>query len=50
MRALAHDYTPLTDMRASADYRLTAAQNLLYRFYLETVEPVTATRVYSYGR
>ena len=36
MAALAHDYTPLTDMRASAAYRLQTAQNLLYRFFLET--------------
>ena len=35
-RALVSDYTPLTDMRASADYRRQTAQNLLYRFYLET--------------
>jgi len=33
--ALAEDFTPLTDMRASAGYRLKAAQNLLRRFYLE---------------
>jgi xanthine dehydrogenase small subunit len=36
MQALAQDYTPLSDMRASAGYRLKAAQNLLYRFFLET--------------
>ena len=36
MAALAEDYTPLTDMRASADNRLQSAQNLLYRFFLET--------------
>jgi xanthine dehydrogenase small subunit len=30
--AFAQDFTPLTDMRASADYRLTAAQNLLRRY------------------
>jgi xanthine dehydrogenase small subunit len=36
MAALATDYTPLTDMRASADYRMRAAQNLLYRFFLES--------------
>jgi xanthine dehydrogenase small subunit len=35
MSALADDYTPLTDWRASADYRRRAAQNLLRRFYLE---------------
>jgi xanthine dehydrogenase small subunit len=34
--ALATDYTPLTDMRASAAYRMQVAQNLLTRFYLET--------------
>ncbi|MCC2596340.1 xanthine dehydrogenase small subunit [Pusillimonas sp. MFBS29] len=36
MQALQHDYQPLSDMRASSRYRMTAAQNLLYRFYLET--------------
>jgi xanthine dehydrogenase small subunit len=34
--ALARDFTPLTDMRASAAYRLRVAQNLLQRFWLET--------------
>ena len=33
---LADDFTPLTDMRASAAYRLLVAGNLLRRFYLET--------------
>ena len=32
----AEDYQPISDMRASADYRLLAAQNLLRRFFLET--------------
>ncbi|MCW0000641.1 xanthine dehydrogenase small subunit [Pararhizobium sp. YC-54] len=36
MDALGNDYTPLTDWRASADYRLLVAKNLLRRFYLET--------------
>jgi xanthine dehydrogenase small subunit len=36
-------------MRASAEYRLQAAQNLLRRFYLETTGEVRQT-VYSYGR
>jgi xanthine dehydrogenase small subunit len=35
MIALAQDFQPLSDWRASAEYRLTAAQNLLYRFYLD---------------
>jgi len=34
-RALAQDYQPLSDMRASAAYRLQVAGNLLRRFYLE---------------
>jgi xanthine dehydrogenase small subunit len=34
--AFATDYQPITDMRASAEYRLLAAQNLLRRFFLET--------------
>ncbi len=46
MEALAQDYTPLTDWRASADYRLLVAKNLLRRFYLETKgdEPVRLGR------
>lgn len=34
--AFSDDYTPLTDWRASADYRMLVAKNLLRRFYLET--------------
>ena len=33
--ALADDFKPLSDMRASAAYRLQGAQNLLRRFHLE---------------
>jgi xanthine dehydrogenase small subunit len=42
--ALASDFTPLTDMRASAAYRMQVAQNLLRRFWLETraAEPLAA--------
>lgn len=36
MHALGNDYAPLTDMRATSDYRLEAAKNTLYRFWLET--------------
>jgi xanthine dehydrogenase small subunit len=32
----AEDFTPLTDWRASADYRALVARNLLRRFYLES--------------
>jgi xanthine dehydrogenase small subunit len=34
--ALARDFAPLSDMRASAAYRMQVAQNLLRRFWLET--------------
>ena len=34
--ALAQDFKPLSDMRASAAYRMQVAQNLLRRFWLET--------------
>jgi len=44
MDALERDYQPLTDMRASSAYRLKAARNLLYRFYLESTG-VTDTRI-----
>ena len=48
--ALSEDFTPLSDMRASAAYRLQVAQNLLQRFWLETRRvdplPVEATRVW----
>lgn len=35
VQSFAEDYTPLTDMRASAGYRLEAAQNLLRRYFAE---------------
>jgi xanthine dehydrogenase small subunit len=36
MDALAADYQPLSDMRASSAYRLKVARNLLRRFQMET--------------
>jgi xanthine dehydrogenase small subunit len=36
LEAYEKDFTPLTDMRASADYRMLASKNLLVRFFLET--------------
>ena len=35
MPAFGLDYQPLTDMRATAEYRLMTAKNLLVRFFLE---------------
>jgi xanthine dehydrogenase small subunit len=43
--ALARELAPISDVRASAAYRLLAAQNLLTKFYLETNAPASATRV-----
>ena len=37
--ALARDFTPIADMRASATYRLEAAGNLLRRAFLESADP-----------
>ena len=34
--ALADDFRPMSDMRASSDYRSLVARNLVLRFYLET--------------
>lgn len=47
MLAYEADYTPLSDMRASADYRMLVAKNLLMRFYLEnsgTTAPIRVSR------
>lgn len=44
MQALENDYQPMSDMRASDAYRLKAARNLLYRFYLESTG-ATDTRI-----
>ena len=41
------DFTPLTDVRATAGYRQLAAKNLLRRFFAETSDtkaPLTVTR------
>ena len=39
MKALEEDFQPLSDWRGSAEYRLTTAQNLLLRFFLENKAP-----------
>lgn len=45
MVALARDFAPISDMRASADYRARIAQNLLRKCFIETSEPAAATRL-----
>jgi xanthine dehydrogenase small subunit len=42
---LSEDYIPISDMRASARYRLRVAQNLLRKFFIETSEPAAKTRI-----
>ncbi len=49
MKALDADFTPLTDLRASADYRRQAARALLQRLWLETraAQPVATASVWA---
>jgi xanthine dehydrogenase small subunit len=49
MAALEKDFTPLTDMRASAAYRMQGAKNLLMKYFIEKTEPATATRLVGAG-
>ena len=45
MEALGSDFQPITDVRASAEYRLRMARNLLYRFFIETTDATAQTRL-----
>lgn len=47
MSAFEIDYNPLTDWRASAEYRMLAAKNLLVRFFLE-MSGETETRIHRF--
>lgn len=49
IQALSKDYQPLSDMRATADYRSLVAANLLRRFYYQTTAANTATSVFHYA-
>lgn len=49
MQAMERDYAPLSDMRASADYRMASARNLLMKAFIETSSDA-ATRVLEAGR
>jgi xanthine dehydrogenase small subunit len=49
MEALARDFEPISDMRASAGYRMRATQNLLRRLYLDSRGELGES-VYTYGR
>ena len=48
MEKYAEDYTPLTDMRATAGYRALVAKNLLLRFYTETTSGAASAQVSRY--
>ena len=43
--ALASEFDPMTDMRASKEYRMLVAQNLLTKLFIETSAPDVATRL-----
>lgn len=47
--ALNEDFSPITDMRSTADYRRRVCGNLLKRFYLDS-SGSSQPRVYDYGR
>ncbi|WPP01400.1 xanthine dehydrogenase small subunit [Pseudomonas sp. HR96] len=46
--AMAQDFTPLSDFRASKEYRLLGAQNLLRKYFIELQTPHIETRVTDY--
>ena len=48
MSALDQDFSPISDMRSTAEYRQQVCKNLLYRFWLESSGE--KQRVYDYGR
>jgi xanthine dehydrogenase small subunit len=48
MERYAEDYAPLSDMRATAEYRALVAKNLLLRFYLETTSGAELAQVSRY--
>ena len=47
--ALAKDFTPISDFRASAEYRLQVSQGLLKRFYFDLNSSTEDLRVTHYA-
>ena len=46
INAIGEDYTPLSDMRASAEYRMKTAQNMLHRYFADLAgTPVSVLEV-----
>lgn len=48
--AIDKEFKPLTDVRGSKEYRSQVAKNLVVKFYIETVESNTRTRILSERR
>jgi len=49
-RALRTDYAPISDMRASKEYRSRVAENLLLKFFIETTAADAESRVVGAAR
>jgi xanthine dehydrogenase small subunit len=49
MKVLGSDFSPISDFRSSADYRLAVSKNLLMRFFLEISQGSDTTRVTHYA-
>lgn len=47
-QALELDFTPVSDFRASREYRMQVAKNLLRRYHIEMTSPETLMRVTHY--
>ena len=45
MAAMIEDYAPIRDLRATPDYRMVTAANMLLRMFVETTTPEVATRL-----
>jgi len=49
MAALANDFAPMSDVRASKEYRMTVAQNLIQKAFIELTSPQQQTGVVQYA-
>jgi xanthine dehydrogenase small subunit len=47
--AFERDFTPISDLRASAAYRMQVAKNLLVRYFHESQHPLRETRLVGHG-
>ena len=46
---MAQDFSPISDFRASAEYRLSVSQNMLRRLFLETQQQAQIIRITEYA-